>query len=75
MTYLLTGVVFGLAIAGLSMGIIISNTPLRGSCGGAGDEEDDGCGVCQRKAVEICPTNDELVQIAQVMNPDPKHHR
>ena len=34
MEYILTIIVIGLAIAGMSIGIVFNNKPLQGSCGG-----------------------------------------
>lgn len=36
--------VFGLAITGLAIGVIVSNRRLKGSCGGIGDEQ--ACTLC-----------------------------
>ena len=65
---------FGLCFAMMSIGVIVSNRRLKGSCGGAA-EADLGCGVCARKDNDVCPSDDELVRIAQIGHPDPRFHR
>lgn len=35
-TFLATAVIFGLAMAGMAIGVIVSNRELKGSCGGTG---------------------------------------
>ena len=37
MEFILTIIVIGLAIAGMSIGIVFNNTPLQGSCGGVAE--------------------------------------
>ena len=44
MTVYLSIIIFGLAILGLSIGIIFDNKPIQGSCGGIGADED--CTIC-----------------------------
>jgi len=44
MTVYLSIIIFGLAILGLSIGVIFDNKPIQGSCGGIGADED--CTVC-----------------------------
>jgi hypothetical protein len=75
MTIILSIGIFGLAIMGLSIGVIIANSPLRGSCGGSEHLDLDGCGSCSKKEAEICPTDTPMVAIAQLAYPNPKHHR
>ena len=55
-TWLLALGVFGVAIAGMAIGVIISNRRLKGSCGGlAGLQDDTGKTAC-----ELCTTPSEL---------------
>ena len=35
-TFLATALIFGLAMAGMAIGVIVSNRELQGSCGGTG---------------------------------------
>ncbi len=55
-TFLLTTLVFGLAVAGMGMGVIVSNRRLRGSCGGLdGLKDSQGnplCEACTQPAAE-----------------------
>jgi len=79
MEILLTTLIFGLAMAGMGIGVMLSNKALRGSCGGDTVVGADGdlisCGACPKKEVSVCPSDDELVRLAQIAHPDPKHHR
>jgi len=55
-TFALAAVVFGLAVAGMSVGVIVANRRLRGSCGGlAGLKDEQGnplCDACTQPAKE-----------------------
>jgi len=79
MELLLAMSVFGLAMLGMSVGVILSDRSLRGSCGGphvvTADGEPLSCGACPRSEAEVCPSDDELVRIAQIGHPNPAHHR
>ena len=44
MTVYLSIIIFGLAILGLSTGVIFDNKPIQGSCGGIGADEN--CTIC-----------------------------
>ena len=44
MTIYLSIIILGLAIFGLSIGVIFDNKPIQGSCGGIGANED--CTIC-----------------------------
>ena len=43
-TVYLSIIILGLAILGLSIGVIFENKPIQGSCGGIGADED--CTIC-----------------------------
>lgn len=78
MEFVLTFAFFGIAMLGMSIGVILSNRELQGSCGGAADlEEAHGvsCGACGKKKNDICPTDNDYVRIAQLGHPNPSHHR
>lgn len=75
MELVLTMGLFGFAMAGLSVGVLLSNRVLAGSCGAASKLEGaDSCGACGKKAAEMCPTDDSLVRLAQISHPNPAHH-
>jgi hypothetical protein len=68
---------FGVAMFGMSIGVIVSNRRLQGSCGGVvalGDGAEAACGACGKKAAEMCPSDDDLVRLAQIAYPNPNHH-
>jgi hypothetical protein len=79
MEVLLATAVFAMAMAGMAVGVILSNRSLRGSCGGpdvvTADGEALSCGACPRNEQELCPSDDPLVRLAQIGHPDPQHHR
>jgi hypothetical protein len=56
-TFLATLLVFGLAFAGLALGILVGREPIRGSCGGLrkfGIEKDCSCEApCPRRRREL----------------------
>lgn len=56
-------VIFGLAIAGMAIGVIISNRQLKGSCGGlsamSGQGDSSPCSLCSKPAT-ACPKKQEL---------------
>ena len=46
-TYLLAAMVFGLVVTGMALGVIFSNKPIKGSCGGIGAlGMDTACEIC-----------------------------
>ena len=45
MTVYITILILGLAILGLSLGVIFGNKPIQGSCGGIG--ADESCTICE----------------------------
>ncbi|MCB9664987.1 MAG: hypothetical protein H6732_12805 [Alphaproteobacteria bacterium] len=78
MTLLLTLVFFALCMAGMAVGVLLSDRSLRGSCGGGEVEGPDGealsCGACPKKERDICASDDPLVGLAQIAYPNPKGH-
>ncbi len=54
-TFVLAALVFGLVIAGMAVGVIFSNKPIKGSCGGIG-----ALGLDQ--ACEICGGNPQVCE-------------
>ncbi len=79
MELVLATAVFAVAMLGMGLGVLLSNRSLRGSCGGpevvtAGGEALS-CGACPRNEAEVCPGDDELVRLAQIGHPNPRHHR
>ena len=68
---------FGVCMLGMSVGVLLSNRRLQGSCGGlsALGEDADSCGACGKKVADMCPSDEELVRIAQIAHPNPVHHR
>ncbi len=79
MELLLAVGVFGTAMLGMGIGVVLSDRSLRGSCGGpdvvtaAGEHLT--CGACPRNEADVCPSDDQLVRIAQIAHPNPRHHR
>jgi hypothetical protein len=46
-TFIFAALVFGLVVAGMAVGVIFSNKPIKGSCGGIGAlGMDTGCEIC-----------------------------
>ncbi|MEM6928138.1 MAG: hypothetical protein AAF602_14495 [Myxococcota bacterium] len=79
MEILLAMAIFGVAMAGMGVGVLFSDRSLRGSCGGpdvvTADGEALSCGACPRNDADVCPTDEPLVAIAQIAHPNPRHHR
>ena len=51
-------IVIGLSFAGLALGLIMRNEPIKGSCGGMANlEEGAPCQICGRTDTEICDQN------------------
>mgnify|MGYP003626522882 CR=1 FL=1 len=47
-TFLLTFLIFLLAVGGLAVGVLFGRAPLKGSCGGLACTKGISCGACQR---------------------------
>lgn len=79
MEIVLTMGIFGIAMAGMGIGVMFSNRSLRGSCGGpeivTANGEALSCGACPRNESDVCPSDEPLVALAQIAHPNPRHHR
>ncbi len=79
MELLLTMGILGLGMGAMAIGVIVKGQRLRGSCGGPDVLTTDGdplsCGACPKAEAELCPSDDNLIRIAQISHPDPTHHR
>lgn len=66
MEILLAITVFGLAMLGMSVGVLLRGRRLRGSCGGEGVFGPDGrrlsCGACPRRTSEGCLSDEDLAR-------------
>lgn len=78
MEVLIATLVFALAMAGMGIGVIVSNRRLRGSCGGpdvvTASGETLSCGACPKNQAELCPSDDPFVKLAQIAHPNPREH-
>lgn len=76
MELILSTGIFAIAMVGMSIGVIVSNRRLKGSCGGEEVLGADGnplsCGACPKKEAEVCPSDDPFVKLAQIAHPNPK---
>lgn len=72
-TVFATIVLFALLLTGMSLGIILSNRKLKGTCGGESVRGPDGlpmlCGACPKKSNDLCPTDNPLAAVAMIGNP------
>jgi hypothetical protein len=78
-TLVLTLVLFALCMVGLGIGVLLQGRLLSRSCGADivdARGESVACGVCAKKEQEICPSDDNLVKLAQIAYPKPRppHH-
>ena len=45
-TFLLAALIFGLLFAGMAIGVIFQNKPLKGTCGGLNQMSGQSCEIC-----------------------------
>lgn len=78
METLIAVVLFASFFAAMSIGVMLSGRSLRGSCGGDSVMDANGnplsCGACPKKEASVCPSDDPFVRLAQIGNPNPRHH-
>jgi hypothetical protein len=57
MIYVISFIVFALALSGLGIGVLAGRGGIRGTCGGLNDPGGKGCGACGRppSSVSKCP--------------------
>lgn len=73
-TILLTMGLFFVFVTAMSIGLIVKGRILKGSCGGVQPLSDklEGfeCGLCVKKDNDVCPTDNPLVAVATIGNPN-----
>jgi len=78
MELVLSTAIFAVAMAGMGVGVLVSDRRLAGSCGGEAVLGPDGnplnCGACPKNEAELCPSDDPLVRLAQIGHPNPSEH-
>ena len=57
-TFLGTFIVIGIAFTGLASGLIITNKPIEGSCGGVMTSKDGVCHMCAKTEMNSCSKTD-----------------
>ena len=78
MEFVAAFVIFGLAVLGMSVGVLFSDRKLQGSCGGvAGDGTTLGDCLCERKKKDMCASDEgnELIKVAELGWPKRKLHK
>ena len=72
-TVIATILLFAMLLVGMSLGIILSDRKLKGTCGGESVRGPDGlpmlCGACPKKRNDLCPTDNPFAAVAMVGNP------
>lgn len=72
-TILVTMAFFALFITAMSIGLIVKGKILQGSCGGVqplAEKAGFECGLCVKKDNDVCPTENPLVAVATIGNPN-----
>ena len=57
-TFLATFIVVAVAFSALAIGLILSNKPIEGSCGGVMTSEDGTCSICGKTEMNSCTRTD-----------------
>lgn len=57
-TFLISFVVILISFAALSIGLILRNKPISGSCGGIMNSDDGKCNICGKTELESCAKTD-----------------
>lgn len=69
LTFLIAGIIFAVALAGMAIGVIISNRRLKGSCGGLANMKDSKgntiCDACTNPSPECAGEPTEAVAQSQ----------
>jgi len=59
-TFFITFLVFGAAIAAMTVGVVFTGKTIKGSCGGINTIDGDSCSVCGLPAGDTCDGPDDL---------------
>ena len=57
-TFIAAFIVIGTAFAGLAIGLILRNKPIKGSCGGVMTSDDGVCTICGKTEINSCSKTD-----------------
>ena len=57
-TFLAAFIIIALAFSALAIGLILTNKPIEGSCGGVMTSEDGTCSICGKTEMNSCTRTD-----------------
>jgi hypothetical protein len=57
-TFIAAFLVIAIAFSALAIGLILSNKPIEGSCGGVMTSEDGTCSICGKTEINTCTKTD-----------------
>ena len=57
-TFIAAFLVIAIAFSALAIGLILSNKPIAGSCGGVMTSEDGTCSICGKTEMNTCTKTD-----------------